>query len=99
MNAKQFVTCWGLEKATLLDDDYLTDILREVGLPEEQLQQFKRAVDGILTDAMYTLLLGLDGATAIGNIQQPYVISTANGKVISNSDGELEAEAWREFRA
>lgn len=99
MNAKQFVACWSLEKATLLGDDYLTDKLREVGLPDEQLQQFKNAVDGILTDAMYTLLLGLDGATAIGNVQQPYVISTANGEVISNGNGELEIEAWRELRA
>lgn len=98
MDIKQFVACWSQEKEVLLNDDYLTDRLREVGLPPEQLEQFKHAVDVILTDSMYSLLLGLDGAAAVGSIQQPYVISTANGQVISHENGELEAQAWREFR-
>jgi len=98
MNAKQFVSGWRQEKETFLNDAYLTDKLREVGLPPEQLKPFKRAVDAILTDSMYSLLLGLDGAAAIGSIQQPYVVSTVNGQVISHGDGELEAQAWRIFR-
>jgi hypothetical protein len=98
MDIKQFVACWAEQKETLLDDYYLTNRLKEVGLPPEQLEQFKHAVDAILTDSMYSLLLGLDGAAAIGSIQQPYVISTANGQVLSHGDGELEAQAWREFR-
>ena len=51
----------------------------------------------MLTDVFYTLLLGLDGAASLGGVQAAYRILTAEGLEVSAGDGELEAEAWKQF--
>ena len=103
MNAEQFVSHWLELKAELIEaflgESSQTEVATQVqrmGLTPEQNGLLLRAVDGMLRDTMYTLLLGLDGAASIGSNQQPYTITDEEGNVISKS-GELEAEAWRQF--
>ena len=54
-------------------------------------------VDGVLTDAWYTLLLALDGAASLGGVQQEYDLRDETGAKISG-DGELEAAAYDHFQ-
>ncbi|WP_226469905.1 hypothetical protein [Luteimonas panaciterrae] len=103
MNAAQFVNFWKNEK-----DSYLTllrkgDLLASkqiasLSLSASQTEILNTALDTVLTDIMYTLLLGLDGSTQIGGIQHKYEIRDESGNSIS-PDGELEAEAFVQFHA
>jgi hypothetical protein len=56
----------------------------------------KEIVDEILTDTLYTILLGLDGEANIGRTQMSYKIYNEEGTLIS-PDGNIETEAWKQF--
>lgn len=68
--------------------------VRAMNLTSAQLEQLRGMVDMLLTDTMYTLLLGLDGEASIGGVQQRYDLRSESGTVIS---GKIEEEAWRQF--
>ena len=59
-------------------------------------RHYQTARLSIETDAFYTLLLGLDGAASIGDVQQMYQIRDEKGNPILDS-GDLEVEAWEQF--
>ena len=59
-------------------------------------EQLKDVIDTLLTDVFYSLLLGLDGESSIGNTQQTYKIYDEEGNLISDC-GELEASAYQYF--
>ena len=59
-------------------------------------EQLKDVIDTLLTDVFYSLLLGLDGESSIGNTQQTYKIYDEEGNLISDC-GELEASAYEYF--
>ena len=55
-------------------------------------------VDGVLTDAFYTMLLGFDGETALGRSgQNKYKISLEDGSPVSEANGELSNSAFSVF--
>jgi len=70
--------------------------LNDAGLNENQLDMVRTLMDDALTDALYTVLLGLDGCASIGNIQQSYILKDEEQRLLSGS-GELEASAWDTF--
>lgn len=103
MNADQFVAAWRNEKELLLTT--FTDaasgaaaaqILTSLGLTKEQEAGVVGFLDEVLNDTFYNLLLGLDGATSIGGVQEQFRILTNAGESVS-SPGELEAAAWTRF--
>jgi hypothetical protein len=102
MNAEEFVACWKREKEALLRDfldEKTTAVaiqIAELNLTPEQFHQLTRVLDAVLTDTMYTLLLGLDGSASIGDVQQTYRIRGEDGQLISDC-GDIEAEAGRQF--
>ena len=103
MNAAEFVACWKRTKDQLLltytDAQQETDVAGKIAsmdLTPQQLAIMHDVLDGVLTDSFYTLLLGLDGATEIGGIQQSYQIHDKDGNLISDC-GDLEVEAWEQF--
>ncbi|WP_431286185.1 hypothetical protein [Roseateles chitinivorans] len=107
MNAQEFVANWAAEKASMLETYFerapsehpQTDVglkIAAMGLTEDQLEQLRAVVDGILVDTMYTLLRGLDGSASIGGVQHTYRILDEEGRVISQG-GELEVEAYEQF--
>ncbi len=73
-------------------------LLGKAGLSESQRQSVLAALDTALTDAFYTLLLGLDGAASLGGTQQSYRLQDDAGRVISNGDGALEEVAFEIFQ-
>jgi hypothetical protein len=104
MNAAEFVANWRREKDELLryfmgeqGDTLVAARLDALGLSFEQLADLRGVLDAVLQDTMYTLLLGLDGATSIGVDRRAYKIFDEDGSLIA-SGGELEAEAWKQFQ-
>jgi hypothetical protein len=53
-------------------------------------------LDGVLTDAFYTVLLALDGAASLGGRQVTYSLRDEGGREPTGS-GEIEAAAWERF--
>ena len=70
--------------------------IKEMVLDSTQQEQLKDVIDSLLTDVFYTVLLGLDGESSIGNIQQTYKIYDEEGSLISDC-GELEVSAYEYF--
>jgi len=104
MNAKEFVLSWKIEKEKLLklftessSDSAVSNKIKELNLSASQHEIFREIIDDVLTDAFYTLLLGLDGAASIGGVQQMYRLHDEKGTAIS-SCGDIEAEAWKQFQ-
>lgn len=104
MTAAQFVTNWRREKDELLKyfmgeygETVIAGKINAMSLSREQLAQFRGVLDDVLHETMYTLLLGLDGATSIGMQRQRYHIADEHGNVVTGG-GDLEAEAWAKFQ-
>lgn len=104
MTARQFVAAWKREKRDLVKafgnangSTLVATRLRELDLSSAQRKEVIAILDAALTDAFYTLLLGLDGSASIGGIQQTYKIYGEDGKLISDG-GEIEAEAADAFQ-
>ena len=70
--------------------------IKEMALDSTQQEQLKEVIDTLLTDVFYTVLLGLDGESSIGNIQRTYKIYDQDDNLISDC-GELEASAYEYF--
>ena len=48
--------------------------IKEMTLSNTQQEQLKDVIDTLLTDVLYSILLGLDGENSIGNTQHTYNI-------------------------
>ena len=70
--------------------------IKEMVLSSTQQEQLKDIIDSLLTDVFYSVLLGLDGESSIGNTQRTYKIHDEEGNLISDC-GELEASAYEYF--
>lgn len=56
--------------------------INEMQLKEAQKSQLKEVLDFVLIDIMYSLLLGLDGESAIGGFQHTFKIHDEEGNLI-----------------
>jgi hypothetical protein len=100
MTPAEFVGNWRRQKEKLLgafmEEDSETLVaqkIRSLGLSSEQTAALREVLDGALTDTMYSLLLGLDGAASIGDDQQRYKIFAEDGSLMD----EIDAEAYAQF--
>ena len=103
MDAREFAALWKAEKDSYLavlrnGDTLAARQIREIGLSPGQLENLWVALDTLLTDVFYGLLLGLDGAAQIGGRQEAFQIRDEAGNLISDG-GELEAAAYEQFHA
>ena len=103
MTPEDFANEFKILKSQLVDDYFSTDSeisrvgnLNEAGLSENQISIVRTLVDEALTDALYTVLLGLDGCASIGNVQHSYVLRDEEERLLSGG-GDLEASAWEVF--
>lgn len=103
MDAKEFVKMFHIEKQELLKQYFNvennTDVYSKINalnLTNEQTLQIRTIIDTVLSDVMYTILLGLDGEASIGNIQQTYKLYDEKGNLISDC-GEIEQYAYEIF--
>ena len=101
MTPAQFVRLFAKEKRELLHS-YLTETDTEAGahvkalkLSRAQEKILKSILDGVLTDAFYTVLLALDGAASLGGKQVAYSLRDEDGNELTG--GEIEAAAWEQF--
>ena len=103
MTPEQFVECFAKERDALLsafmspisDTPVALDI-DSMRLSKEQRATMRRVVYDILTDCLYTVLMGLDGAASIGGRQELYDLRAEDGTMLTGS-GELEALAYVRF--
>ncbi|WP_146600867.1 hypothetical protein [Novipirellula aureliae] len=103
MNADDFAMLCKTEKNAILSsyfdatsDTAVARMIAAMGLEPKQTADLRTTIDGVLTDAMYTLLVAIDGGASLGGVQQPYDLRDQTGEAISG-DGELEAAAFEHF--
>jgi hypothetical protein len=73
--------------------------LKVANLTEQQRGEVIAALDVALTDAFYTLLMGLAGAGSLGGTQQIYQLFDEHSRPISRAGkGDLEALAFELFQ-
>ena len=105
MTSDEFAKNFYLEKLNILKScfeeqpQYPSTVnvkIKEMGLSNTQQEQLKDVIDTLLTDVFYSVLLGLDGESSIGNTQHTYKIHDEEGNLISHC-GELEASAYEYF--
>ena len=85
-----------------LVNDYFSDdpkisrvkILEDSGLSKDQIELTKSIVDEALTDALYTILLGLEGSASISRHQIMYKLFDEGSNELT---GEIETIAWEKF--
>lgn len=102
MTTKKFVKAFHIEKQELLNE-YMSEnsetevrkLLNTLKLTEEQTEILQKVFDSAITDVFYTILLGLDGASSIGGIQETYDLKDENGNQLS---GEIEEYAYEAFK-
>ena len=70
--------------------------IKELELTGVQKDKLREVINLLLDDVFYTILLGLDGESCIGNIQQTYRIYDEDNNLISDC-GELEISACDYF--
>ncbi|MFJ3115452.1 hypothetical protein ACIPI6_02865 [Pseudomonas protegens] len=69
---------------------------RHLALPAEQQAEVLALLDCDLSDQLYTLLLGLEGAARVGGLQHDFVLYNEAGQALTGS-GELKAEAYAQL--
>lgn len=99
MTPKEFVEGIYKEKNELLKIYLANEQKTEVGKLSKSLklmgddkETLTKIVDLALTDSLYTLLLGLDGAGSLGGRQETYRLFAENGEELTG--GEIEGSAW-----
>lgn len=104
MSAEEFVKGFWIEKESLIEGAFnpdsgllSTELINEMQLNKNQKQLLKKILDAVLTDAFYTILLGLDGEASIGKQQVSYKIFDEKGHELTNS-GEIEEYAYEYFQ-
>lgn len=68
--------------------------LESAGLKKEQIELTKGVVAEALTDALYTVLLGLEGSASISQHQIMYKLFDEESNELT---GEIESLAWEKF--
>ena len=103
MKAEEFVAAFKEEKEGLSklylqgkDETGVSSIIKSMNLNSEQTGQMGTLIDAALTDAFYTILLGLDGCCSIGGaLQQKFSLKDENGQEVS---GDIESAAYQIFQ-
>ncbi|MCH2231776.1 MAG: hypothetical protein MK105_15690 [Crocinitomicaceae bacterium] len=105
MNTKEFVIAFKELQMDLLEEykdpasmSAVKLKINQLGLDHAQNEKLNQILDNVLTDALYTVLLGLDGAARIGSRQERYKIEDEFGELITTPDGQLEAVAFEVFQ-
>ncbi|WP_027394245.1 hypothetical protein [Aquimarina latercula] len=102
MTTEEFVKAFHKEKQELLKE-YLSNnsetevgvLIKSLNLTDEQNKIMKKVLDSSFSDIFYTILLGLDGSTSIGGIQEMYDLKDENGNQLN---GEIESFAYEYFQ-
>jgi hypothetical protein len=104
MTSTEFVEGFYKEKEDLLklysDNEQETEVgnlIKTLDLKDDKKETLMKIIDNALTDTLYTVLLGLDGAASIGDRQEMYKLLDENGNELTG--GEIEVNAWEFFHS
>jgi len=104
MTPAEFVKNWRIEKEELLvlfmgtgSETLVSQKIASMALNKQQIIALRDVLDLALTDTLYTLLLGLDGAASIGGVQHRYQVFNEDGDLICGS-GCVVAEAFGQLQ-
>lgn len=81
---------------TLDSDISRIALLEKSGMNSEQINLTKKIVSEALTDALYTILLGIDGCASIGRHQIMYRLFDEESNELT---GNIESIAWEKFHS
>lgn len=102
MTPEEFAKNFYLERKSLVDlylnsdsDSDVSKLINDLKLDEQKTEKIRQILSGVLRDAFYTTLLGLDGEAQIGERQETYKIEDENGNELTG--GEIESYAWEYF--
>ena len=102
MTPEEFVKNFYLERKTIVNlyfgsdkDTNVSKLIANLQLDEQKAEKIRQILNGVLRDAFYTTLLGLDGAAKIGDKQETYKIEDEKGNELTG--GEIESYAWEYF--
>ena len=70
--------------------------ITNLGLKEKQQEELLQILDIAITDAMYTILLGLDGCASVGGVQEEYKLYDEQGNLLASGVG-LDGAAYEIF--
>ncbi|WP_436899246.1 hypothetical protein [Acinetobacter gyllenbergii] len=79
---------------TIDSDISRMSVLAESGMSNEQINLTQNIVSEALTDALYTILLGLEGSASIGQYQIMYKLFDEAANELT---GNIESIAWEKF--
>lgn len=103
MNDKQFVEEFYELKKSLMDDYFSNTpepnraaLLESLELSSDKKKTLQKIMDTVLTDALYTILLGLEGSATIGIEQEMYKLISEDGVELTGQD--IESHAWELFQ-
>ncbi|KAA0127609.1 hypothetical protein FY557_12030 [Chryseobacterium sp. SN22] len=105
MTTEEFVKNFYQEKQNILSSCFdhqsehrtlVSAKIEGLNLDKIQNEKLKNIVSDLMTDAFYTVLLGLDGSAAIGDSQERFKIYDENNHLISEG-GDLEGLAYEYF--
>lgn len=87
--------------SSVINDSQISahQLLKNLHLTEVQKSALPEFLDTMLTDILYTVLLGLDGAAQIGEKQVMYSLLDEEGNKICGEMGEVEAFAYDYFHS
>lgn len=74
---------------------HVAGLISRLNLDEAGKATMQKILDGALTDAFYTVLLGLDGVANIGRSQQLYKLYDEDNNELTG--GHIEVYAWEYF--
>jgi len=101
VTAEEFVKLFHSEKQDLLksffdnpNETHVGKLISEMKLNVKQQTQIKGVMDAALTDCLYTVLIGLDGGTSIGGLQEDYILTDESGKILSGDIGSYAYEIF-----
>jgi hypothetical protein len=78
---------------------HAASLLQKLNLSNEQQTSVVELLNTVVTDVLYTVLLGLDGETQIGNKQVFYTVLDEQGnRICGDAMGEVEAIAYQRFQ-
>lgn len=85
-----------IEKAYFSESSDISRVgrLQAAGFSPRQIEMTKSLVSEALTDALYTVLLGLEGSAAISCHQEMYKLLDESGRELT---GKIESLAWERF--
>lgn len=103
MNDQNFVEEFYKLKESLIEnyfsgknDTAVSQLIENLQLSLEKKEALKKVMDISLTDALYTILLGLEGSASIGDKQEHYKLYNEAGDELTGKG--IEEYAWELFQ-